>query len=91
MATHIEFLGGAIAMGHLVAAAFFLRFWRRTQDGLFLAFSAAFALLMLNQTLVVLLEVPREDQSPFFLLRLAAFLLIIVAVLFKNVGRSPPH
>lgn len=83
---HVGFLGGLIAMGLLVAAAFFLRFWRRTRDGLFLAFSASFALMALNQTLVILLQVPREEQSMFYLLRLAAFLLIIAAVLRKNLG-----
>jgi NAD/NADP transhydrogenase beta subunit len=86
MTAQLGFLGGLIAMGHLVAAAFFLRFWRRTRDGLFLAFSAAFALMSLNQALVILLQVPREDQSLFFLLRLAAFSLIIGAILVKNLG-----
>jgi hypothetical protein len=81
---HVGFLGGLVAMGLLVASAFFLRFWLRTRDGLFLAFSAAFALMSLNQALLILLEVPREEQSPFYLLRLAAFLLIIVAVMRKN-------
>lgn len=84
----LGFLAGLIAMGHLVASLFFLRFWTRTRDGLFLAFSAAFALMALNQTLVMLLEVPREEQSAFYLLRLAAFLLIIAAILAKNLGRG---
>ena len=80
----LGFLGGLIAMGHLVASVFFLRFWFRTRDLLFLAFAAAFALMALNQTLVILLDVPREEQSVFYLLRLAAFLLIIAAILAKN-------
>ncbi len=41
--------------------------------------------MALHQTLVVLLAVPREEQSGFYLLRLAAFLLIIAAILIKNV------
>jgi hypothetical protein len=85
------FLAGLIAMGQLVASGFFLRFYARTRDTLFLAFSAAFALMALNQTLVILLRVPREEQSGFFLLRLAAFLLIIGAILVKNVRRSGPR
>ena len=83
---HVGFLGGLIGMGLTVAAAFFFRFWIRTRDSLFLAFSASFALMALNQTLVILLQVPREEQSIFYLLRLAAFLLIIAAVLRKNLA-----
>ena len=45
----IEYLSGAVTMGFVVAAIFFLRFWRRTSDRLFLSFALAFALLALNQ------------------------------------------
>ena len=87
MSSTAFFLSGAITAGFLVASVFFSRFWRRTGDGLFLAFSAAFALLALNHALVGLLAIPREEQSPIYLLRLAAFVLIIVAVLRKNMAR----
>ena len=30
----IEFLSGAVTLGYLVAAAFLLRFWRKTSDRL---------------------------------------------------------
>ena len=80
-------IAGAIAMGYAVASLFFLRFWRTTRDGLFAAFSAAFALMALNQGLPALLDIPREEQSPFYLLRLIAFLLIIAAIVGKNVRR----
>ena len=33
---------GAVAMASLVAALFFLRFWRQTRDSFFLLFSIAF-------------------------------------------------
>jgi hypothetical protein len=78
------FLNGVIAAGYAVAGLFFLRFFGRTRDFLFAAFAAAFALMALNQALVGLLNVPREEQSPFYFLRLVAFLLIIAAVLWKN-------
>ena len=84
-AATVPFLAGLVAMGQLVAAVFFLRFWSRTRDPLFLAFAAAFALMALNQALVALLGVPREEQSAFYLLRLAAFLMIIAAIVTKNV------
>ena len=82
------FINGLIAMGFAVAAVLFLRFWTRTKDGLFLAFAIAFVLLALNAALVVVLGVPREELTFVYLLRLAAFLLIIVAVLNKNLKRS---
>jgi len=80
------FVGGLIAMGYAVAGMFFLRFWSRTRDGLFGAFAVAFWLMALNQALVVILNIPREEQSWIYLLRLAAFVLIIVAILKKNLG-----
>lgn len=81
------FGAGLITMGFLTAALFFLKFWRRTRDGLFMAFSVAFVLMALNQGLPALLGTPREEQSPFYLLRLAAFLLIIAAIVRKNLAR----
>ena len=82
------FIGGALAAGFLVAGLFFLKFWRRTRDSLFLAFSAAFGLLALGAALPVLLDTPHEERSGIYLIRLAAFLLIIVAVLAKNLRRG---
>lgn len=81
-----EFASGLIAMGFLIATLFFLRYWRQTSDGLFAAFAAAFALLALNQTLLAFSRVPLEERSPLYLLRLAAFVVIIAAVLAKNVS-----
>ena len=76
---------GAITAGYAVAALFFLRFWRQTRDRLFAAFAAAFLLLALANPLPLLANVPSEDQAPIYLLRLFAFLLIILAVLRKNM------
>jgi hypothetical protein len=83
--TATVFGAGLIAMGFVVAALFFVRFWSRTRDSLFLAFAFAFVLMALNQGLPALLAIPREEQSPFYLLRLAAFILIIVAIVGKNM------
>ena len=80
----LTFLSGAITMGFLVAGLFLLRSYMRSRDLFFLAFAAAFWLLALNQALTGLLSIPREEQTPIYLLRLAAFLLIIVAILLKN-------
>lgn len=86
--TGMEFVSGAIAMGHLTAAIFFVRFWTRTRDLLFLAFAMAFSLLALNQVLSTLAGVPREEQSWIYLIRLAAFVLIAAAIVHKNMKRT---
>jgi hypothetical protein len=54
-----------------------------------MAFAFAFGLLAANQAIVSLAGVPREDQTWFYLLRLLAFLLIIAAIVQKNVDRMP--
>jgi hypothetical protein len=85
MTVATAFVLGLIVMGYLVAGVFFLRFWRRTGDGLFGAFAAAFFLFALNQTLVALSGLEGDERGWIYLLRLAAFTLIIIAVLRKNV------
>jgi hypothetical protein len=81
-------IAGAIATGFLIAGLFFLKFWSRTRDSLFLAFAAAFGLLAVGNALPVLLGAPHEERSGLYLIRLAAFVLIIVAVLAKNLRRA---
>ena len=84
----IDFLAGAAALGYAVAAMFFLRFWRRTRDRLFLAFAAAFALLACNQLLAALLEAG-DERTPFvYSLRVLGFLLILWAIVDKNLKSS---
>lgn len=82
----VAFMGGVIGTGYLVIGCFFLRFWQRARDALFLAFAGAFFLLALNQVLPVLAGIPREEQGGVYLLRAAGFGLIIVAILVKNLG-----
>jgi membrane-associated PAP2 superfamily phosphatase len=84
--TLYDFLSGAVALGFFVCCLFFLRFWRRTRDGLFLAFAIAFGLFGLGQTILAVGNIPTEDRSSVYLLRLLAFALIIVAVARKNAG-----
>lgn len=82
--TLFDFLSGAIAFGFLVAGLFFLRFWRKTGDGLFLAFAVAFALLGSGQAIQALANIPQEERGYIFLIRLVAFTLILVAIIRKN-------
>ena len=82
--TLLDFLSGAVTAGFLLAALFFLRFWKGTRDGLFLAFAAAFLLLGVGQGLLALANIPVEERSWLYLFRLAAFGLILVAIVRKN-------
>ena len=79
-----DFLSGAITIGFIVAGLFFLRFWKRTRDLLFVAFALAFWLLGLNQALLTFTNIPVEERSWLYLLRLAAFALILVSIWRKN-------
>ncbi len=83
--TFLDFLSGAVSMGFVIAGLFFLRFWKRTHDGLFLAFASAFWLLGLTQASLALSSMPVEERSWLYLFRLAAFLIIITAIVRKNV------
>jgi hypothetical protein len=71
-------------MGFLVSGLFFLRFFMRTRDILFAAFAAAFWLLAANQALLALSNLPVEERSWMYLLRLASFAIIIAAIALKN-------
>jgi zinc transporter ZupT len=82
----IDFLAGAVTLGFAVAAVLFLRFWRRTADRLFLAFAAAFVLLALNQVLAAALEFGDERTPYVFSLRVLGFLLILWAIIDKNLS-----
>ena len=84
MQTLLDFLSGAITAGFVIAGLYFLRFWKRTHDGLFLAFAAAFWLLGLAQALISFADIPVEERSWLFLVRLAAFALILVSIWRKN-------
>jgi hypothetical protein len=82
--TLYDFLSGAVTFGFVVAGLFFLRFWKRTGDRLFLAFAVAFWLLGLTQALLALSSIPVEERSLLYLIRLAAFALILIAIGWKN-------
>jgi zinc transporter ZupT len=81
------FLGGAIVMGVAVAALLFLKFWKRTREALFLAFAGSFLLLGATQALLTLGNFRDEERSWLYLLRLAAFLLILFAMYWQNRRR----
>jgi hypothetical protein len=81
-----QFVMGAIAMASTVVALFFLRFWRDTGDRLFAMFSLAFFLLGLTRIGLAVSPEPTvaEGHTHWYWVRLAAFVLILVAIADKN-------
>jgi hypothetical protein len=80
----LDFLAGAITLGYLVSGGFFLRFWSKTRDRLFLAFALAFTFLALNQVVSTALEAGDERTLIAYGLRVVGFLLILAAIIDKN-------
>jgi len=96
-AAAINLMAGAIVMGYTVCGLFFLRFWRRTGDRLFLVFALAFWLLGLQRLVFAFTAPVEESRTGLYLVRLFAFLLILWAIIDKNraggasgAGRGSP-
>ena len=79
-----DVVSGALFAGYLVASLFFLRFWKRTRDRLFVFFATAFAILAAQRLLLGLSTAPTEDVTYLYVLRLAAFVMILWAIIVKN-------
>ena len=86
--TLYDFLSGAVVFGFIMCALYFLRFWTRTRESLFLAFALAFLMLGSVQAILALANFTTEEQSSVYLIRLAAFVVIILAILRKNRAAS---
>lgn len=80
------FLIGVIATSSVTAGFFFLKFWTKTRDSLFLAFGASFLIEGLNRCAVLFVQKPNEGSPWIYLVRLVSMLLILVAILRKNLG-----
>jgi hypothetical protein len=87
-------LSGAGAMAALVVALFFLRFWRRTGDSFFVYFALSFAVEAALRAYMAATGSGNETSASVYLLRLASYSLLLVAIVRKNRrGRrssSPP-
>lgn len=79
---------GAIAMASFVISLFFLRFWKTTRDRFFLFFAASFALEAINRVLTGISVLQNEESPIYYLIRLIAYSLIIIAIIDKNKARS---
>jgi len=83
-----SFLLGAIAASCLVAALFFLRFWRETRDPFFLSFAFFFLIEGANRVALLFFARPNEGSPWIYWIRLVALVILLAAILNKNYGRS---
>jgi Family of unknown function (DUF5985) len=83
------FLNGAAAMGCLVAALLFLRFWRDSHERLFFFFSVAFWIFAVNYGVLGLVPLAQERRWYVFMLRLVGFLAILWGIVQKNRQTTP--
>lgn len=82
-------LTGAIAMACMTISLFFFSFWRSSRDRFFLFFGMSFLLEAVNRLLLATTSLQNEDTPTYYLIRLVAYALILIAILDKN--RNKPR
>jgi hypothetical protein len=81
-------VAGATLMAYAVAGFFFLRFWKQTGDRFFAIFGASFLMLGLQRLLVSLTPQDYENLPYLYIVRLLAYVFILVAIVDKNRARQ---
>jgi hypothetical protein len=84
----VTYLSGLVTMGYLACGLFFAKFWWRSRDLLFLAFAIAFWLMAADATTLAVL-LPQDPRRVWvYLLRIPAYLLIVLAIVRKNTSAA---
>lgn len=86
-------LAAAALLGAIAAACFavglcFLRYWRSTRDRLFLFFMLSFWIEAANRTHMALTASWNESEPSHYIVRLASYVLIVLAIWDKNRPRK---
>lgn len=84
----LAYLSGILTLGYVVAATFFLKFWRTTRERLFGWFAASFFLLAIQRTLLTGFGAWGERETWIYALRLLAFVVLIIGIVEKNRERA---
>lgn len=80
-----NFLSGSVMMASFTVALFFVRYWRKSRDRLFLFFCVAFIIFGLERVLIVLSGDPNSERTAtLYLIRFLGFLLILAGIVDKN-------
>jgi hypothetical protein len=77
---------GAVIMGDVIAALFFVRFWKMTGDRFFLFFAASFVAVALSRVVVDEGIPPFGHEVSGYIIRILSYLFIIGGILYKNRG-----
>jgi hypothetical protein len=83
----LQLLSGAVGMGSLVIALFFVRFWRSSGDRFFLYFALSFLIEGVHRFYSGYFTADSEDSPLHYLVRLLAYALILWAIWEKNRPR----
>ena len=85
MQLQITFLLGALSAACLCASLFFLKFWVKTKDRLFLAFCVFFGGEAITRCVVAFLEKPSEGVPALYVLRFVTASLIVLSIWRRNL------
>jgi Family of unknown function (DUF5985) len=81
-----QVLLGAVIMGDVIVALFFVRYWKLTRDRFFLFFAASFVAIAVSRV-VVDEGLPPFGYEPFgYMIRILSYLFMIAGILYKNTG-----
>jgi hypothetical protein len=81
-----NFLGGAIVFGYALIGLYFLKFWKRTRDPFFGYFAFAFFVLGIGRIIEAIVRTNEAEAPLVYLFRLLAFVIIIFAIMHKNLA-----
>lgn len=82
------FCWGALAMAGGIAALFFIHSWRISGDRLFVYFASAFGVMSLQWIALAASDPALEAHQMVYIVRLAAFVLLVVGIVDKNRRNS---
>ena len=81
-------ISGGIAVAFAMIGVSFIRFWRSSSSRLFLLFGIAFHVLAAERVVLVLVNPDNEFAPYIYIMRLAAFAIIIAAIVDQNRKRG---
>lgn len=93
---YVIFLAGVSGAAFAFSGLFFLKLWRAARDSFFAYFAIACGLLALERLVALFVSgalsyssnsLP-ESESWIYLIRLLAFLMILIAIISKNMHRK---
>lgn len=79
-----EFLDGVAFAGFAAVSFWFVRSWVFSRDRLLLAFAVAFGIFAINRLVLAATERGDDAQTAIYVLRAAAFVVIIAAIVDRN-------